>query len=28
MLAGDSREEASIAHAMELLRKHSDWTDG
>jgi DNA repair protein RecN (Recombination protein N) len=28
MLAGDSREEASIAHAMELLKKHSDWTDG
>ncbi|HOX33775.1 MAG TPA: DNA repair protein RecN [Spirochaetales bacterium] len=28
MLAGDSREEASIAHAMELLRKHGDWTDG
>jgi DNA repair protein RecN (Recombination protein N) len=28
MLAGDSREEASIAHAMELLRKYGDWTDG
>jgi len=28
MLAGDSREEASIAHAMELLKKHGDWTDG
>ena len=28
MLAGDSREEASVAHAMELLRKHGDWTDG
>lgn len=28
MLAGDSRGEASIAHAMELLRKYCDWTDG
>ncbi len=27
MLAGDPREEASIAHAMELLRKFGDWRD-
>lgn len=28
MLAGDPAEEASIAHAMELLRKYGDWRDG
>jgi DNA repair protein RecN (Recombination protein N) len=28
MLAGDPREEASIAHAVELLRKHGNWRDG
>ena len=28
MLAGDPREEASVAHAMELLRKHGNWRDG
>ncbi|MFZ4616331.1 MAG: DNA repair protein RecN [Rectinemataceae bacterium] len=27
MLAGDPREEASIAHATELLRKHGNWRD-
>ena len=28
MLAGDPREEASIAHATELLRKYGNWQDG
>jgi DNA repair protein RecN (Recombination protein N) len=28
MLAGDPREEASIAHATELLRKYGNWRDG
>jgi DNA repair protein RecN (Recombination protein N) len=28
MLAGDPEEEASIAHATELLRKYGDWRDG
>jgi DNA repair protein RecN (Recombination protein N) len=28
MLAGDPREEASIAHATELLRKFGNWRDG
>jgi len=28
MLAGDSREEASLAHATELLRKYGSWRDG
>lgn len=28
MLAGDPREEASIAHAVELLRKFGNWRDG
>ena len=28
MLAGDPREEASIAHATELLRKYGTWRDG
>ena len=28
MLAGDPREEASIAHAIELLRKFGNWRDG
>jgi len=28
MLAGDPSEEASVAHAMELLRKHGNWRDG
>jgi DNA repair protein RecN (Recombination protein N) len=28
MLAGDPEEEASIAHATELLRKFGDWRDG
>ena len=27
MLAGDQHEEASIAHAMELLRKYGNWRD-
>lgn len=27
MLAGDPHEEASIAHATELLRKHGNWRD-
>ncbi len=27
MLAGDPREEASIAHATELLRKYGNWRD-
>lgn len=28
MLAGDPDEEASIAHAIELLRKYGNWRDG
>jgi len=28
MLAGDPQEEASIAHAVELLRKYGNWQDG
>jgi DNA repair protein RecN (Recombination protein N) len=28
MLAGDPDEEASVAHAIELLRKHGNWRDG
>jgi DNA repair protein RecN (Recombination protein N) len=28
MLAGDPDEEASIAHAVELLRKYGNWRDG
>ncbi len=28
MLAGDPHEEASIAHATELLRKYGNWRDG
>jgi DNA repair protein RecN (Recombination protein N) len=28
MLAGDPREEASIAHATELLRKYGNWREG
>ncbi len=28
MLAGDPGEESSVAHAMELLRKHGEWRDG
>jgi DNA repair protein RecN (Recombination protein N) len=28
MLAGDPEEEASIAHAVELLRKYGNWRDG
>jgi DNA repair protein RecN (Recombination protein N) len=28
MLAGDSREESSIVHATELLRKYGNWRDG
>ncbi len=28
MLAGDPEEEASVAHAVELLRKHGNWRDG
>jgi DNA repair protein RecN (Recombination protein N) len=28
MLAGDPREEASVAHATELLRKYGNWRDG
>jgi len=27
MLAGDPEEEASVAHAIELLRKHGNWRD-
>jgi DNA repair protein RecN (Recombination protein N) len=28
MLAGDPDEEASVAHAIELLRKHGNWREG
>jgi len=28
MLAGDPDEEASVAHAIGLLRKHGNWQDG
>jgi DNA repair ATPase RecN len=28
MLSGDPREESSIAHATELLRKYGTWREG